>query len=63
MFSATWPEAIDQLAREYISSPTVVTIGTTYLSANPNVAQRIVPCEEDDRLGILEVCRFMPMVD
>jgi len=51
MFSATWPQSIQKLAKQYIQSPIHVTIGTSEgkLIANSNVTQIIEVIESDQR--------------
>jgi len=51
MFSATWPEAIQKLSKQYIQSPIHVTIGSSEgkLAANSNVTQIVEVIESDNR--------------
>jgi len=51
MFSATWPQEIQKLSKQYIQSPIHVTIGQSEgkLSANPNVTQIIEVIDRDHR--------------
>ena len=39
LFSATWPEAIRQLAQEFLTDPVKVTVGSDDLSANTRIKQ------------------------
>lgn len=50
MFSATWPTEIQRLARDFCrEAPTMVTIGSTELQCNPDIAQDIVVVPEMER--------------
>jgi ATP-dependent RNA helicase DBP3 len=51
MFSATWPQEIQKLSKQYIKSPIHVTIGTSEgkLAANSNVTQIIEVIESPNR--------------
>lgn len=46
MFSATWPKEVRKLAEDFISSYAQISIGTTNLTANPNITQIVEVCEE-----------------
>jgi len=39
MWSATWAKEVQHLARDYITDPVTIHIGSTELRANPNVKQ------------------------
>lgn len=39
MFSATWPKEVRKLAEDFISNYAHISIGTTVLTANPNIRQ------------------------
>ncbi|KAI8929907.1 P-loop containing nucleoside triphosphate hydrolase protein [Entophlyctis helioformis] len=41
MFSATWPTSIQKMANSYLNNPVKVTVGSTDLSANVNIEQRV----------------------
>jgi ATP-dependent RNA helicase DBP3 len=41
MFSATWPTSIKKMAMSYLSNPVKVTVGSTDLSANIRIEQRV----------------------
>ncbi|KAL1923413.1 uncharacterized protein VTP21DRAFT_8393 [Calcarisporiella thermophila] len=41
MFSATWPENVQKLAQDFLSSPVKVTIGSPDLAASQNVKQTV----------------------
>ena len=53
-YSATWPKAVENLAYEMVTGDTVhITIGSTELSANPNIDQTVVvmdPLEKPKKL-------------
>ncbi|KAI9017787.1 putative DEAD/DEAH box RNA helicase [Gaertneriomyces semiglobifer] len=53
MFSATWPTAIQKIAEQYLSNAAKVTVGSTDLSANINIEQRVEvvdPMAKEQRL-------------
>ncbi|KAI8910241.1 P-loop containing nucleoside triphosphate hydrolase protein [Gorgonomyces haynaldii] len=41
MFSATWPQAIQKMANSYLNDPIKITVGSTDLSANVRIEQRV----------------------
>ncbi|KAJ3322233.1 RNA-dependent ATPase [Boothiomyces sp. JEL0866] len=41
MFSATWPTSIQKMALSYLINPIKITVGSTDLSANVNIEQRV----------------------
>ncbi|KAJ3148651.1 RNA-dependent ATPase [Geranomyces michiganensis] len=41
MFSATWPQAIQKIANQYLINAVKVTVGSTDLSANKSIEQRV----------------------
>jgi len=47
MFSATWPEEVQDLAREFLGEYTFMNIGSVELSANKNITQSVVVCPRD----------------
>jgi len=47
MFSATWPEEIQELAREFLEDFIFMNIGSVELSANKNITQEVVVCPRD----------------
>lgn len=53
MFSATMPPAVERLARTYMRSPVVVTIGSTGRAAE-NVSQRVSLCRDADKDSLLD---------
>lgn len=53
MFSATMPPAVERLARTYMRSPVVVTIGSTGRAAE-NVSQKVVLCKDGDKDSLLD---------
>ncbi|KAJ3346187.1 RNA-dependent ATPase, partial [Kappamyces sp. JEL0680] len=53
MFSATWPQAIQKMALTYLDSPIKITVGSTDLSANTSIEQRVEvldPTQKETRL-------------
>jgi superfamily II DNA/RNA helicase len=57
MWSATWPESVQRLAQTFLNDDYVhINIGSTTLSANPNITQLVDVChdyEKDRRLSAL----------
>jgi len=49
LFSATWPEAIRNLAQEFLTDPVKVTVGSDNLSANKRIKQVIEVIDERDK--------------
>merc|ERR1719319_876411 len=49
LFSATWPEAIRNLAHEFLTDPIKVTIGSDDLSANKRIKQIVEVIDEMDK--------------
>jgi len=49
LFSATWPEAIRNLAHEFLTDPVKVTVGSEDLAANKRITQIVDVIEERDR--------------
>eukprot|EP01125_Pyxidicula_operculata_P009261 TRINITY_DN305_c0_g2_i1.p1 TRINITY_DN305_c0_g2~~TRINITY_DN305_c0_g2_i1.p1 ORF type:complete len:516 (-),score=161.60 TRINITY_DN305_c0_g2_i1:37-1584(-) len=49
MFSATWPQSIQQLASTFMTNPIKVTIGSDSLSANKRVEQIVEVIDSDAR--------------
>jgi len=49
LFSATWPEAIRNLAREFLTDPVKVTMGSDDLSANKKIKQVVEVIDERDK--------------
>lgn len=50
MFSATWPVEVQSLAKDYLGDFVQVNVGSTELTANHNIQQRIHICEQEDKL-------------
>ncbi len=53
MFSATWPLSIQKMAMTYLKSPVRITVGSTDLSANNRIEQRVEvidPLRKESRL-------------
>jgi superfamily II DNA/RNA helicase len=53
LWSATWPKEVQSLARDFLTDPIKVNIGSLELVANPDVSQDIRICEEFDKHRIL----------
>merc|ERR1719411_1021916 len=49
LFSATWPEAIRNLAQEFLTNPVKVTVGSDDLSANKRIKQVVEVIDENDK--------------
>jgi len=49
MWSATWPKEVQILAKEYLSDPVLVNIGSMDLSANPHITQIVEICQETEK--------------
>jgi len=49
LFSATWPEAIRNLANEFLTNPVKVTVGSDDLSANKRIKQVVEVIDENDK--------------
>jgi len=49
LFSATWPEAIRNLAHEFLTNPVKVTVGSDDLSANKRIKQVVEVIDENDK--------------
>ena len=49
LFSATWPEAIRNLAQEFLTNPVKVTVGSDDLSANKRIKQVVEVIDEMDK--------------
>ena len=49
MFSATWPDEVRELAEDFLGVYTFMSIGSTELRANKNIAQTFVIVEEEAR--------------
>ncbi len=54
LFSATWPNAIRDLAHEFLTCPIRVTVGSDDLAAGRNVTQIVEVVEERSRDGRLQ---------
>ncbi|KAJ6224194.1 hypothetical protein RDWZM_002739 [Blomia tropicalis] len=54
MFSATWPEEVQSLARKYLRPDhAFLSLGGTKLVANPNIIQNVFVCQFSERLDKL----------
>jgi len=49
LFSATWPEAIRNLAQEFLTNPVKVNVGSDDLSANKRITQIVEVIDEMDK--------------
>ncbi|CAL4190871.1 unnamed protein product [Meganyctiphanes norvegica] len=49
MWSATWPEEVQALARDFLKSYIQLNVGSLSLSANPNITQHVKVCDEDEK--------------
>lgn len=47
MFSATWPEEVQELAQEFLNEYTFMNIGSVELAANKNISQTVTVCPRD----------------
>jgi len=47
MFSATWPEEVQDLANEFLNDYTFMNVGSVELSANKNITQCVTVCPVD----------------
>lgn len=62
MWSATWPKEVQALAREFLTDPVMTWIGSSDLTANTNIHQEVVVCEEDDKPARLqEILEKIPL--
>jgi len=50
MFSATWPEEVRDLAKDFLGSYTFMQIGSAELSANKNIIQEVEVCEDSGKM-------------
>ncbi|ORX54436.1 P-loop containing nucleoside triphosphate hydrolase protein [Hesseltinella vesiculosa] len=53
MWSATWPDSVQQMARSYLRDYIQVNVGSLSLSANKNITQIVEVCEEHEKRGKL----------
>jgi ATP-dependent RNA helicase DDX5/DBP2 len=49
MWSATWPKEVQALAEDFLRNYIQVNIGSLNLSANNNIVQNIIVCEENEK--------------
>ncbi|GBP66463.1 ATP-dependent RNA helicase p62 [Eumeta japonica] len=54
MWSATWPEEVQSLAKDYLGKYVQVNVGSTELSANHNIQQHFYICEPDEKMDRLK---------
>jgi len=55
LFSATWPKEIQRLAHDFLQNPVQINVGDVdSLNANTDIMQKIIMCEEGDKLDKLE---------
>jgi ATP-dependent RNA helicase DDX5/DBP2 len=50
MFSATWPDDVKELAEDFLGEYTFLNIGSIELSANKNIKQEIIFCDQIDKM-------------
>lgn len=50
MFSATWPEEVRELAKDFLGSYTFMQIGSAELSANKNIMQEVEVCDDNYKM-------------
>lgn len=53
MWSATWPKEVQQLARDFLSDPYQVAVGSLDLRANINIRQIVEVVTDYDKYGML----------
>lgn len=53
MWSATWPKEVQGLARDFLKNMYQVTVGSLELSANKDVRQEVVVCDDYAKYGLL----------
>jgi len=51
MWSATWPQTVQNLARDYLTDYYQVTVGSLELSGNKDVTQVVEVCADQDKYG------------
>lgn len=49
MFSATWPKEVRKLAEDFIWNYAHISIGTTVLTANPNIRQHVEVVDDEQK--------------
>ncbi|VDN84047.1 unnamed protein product [Brugia pahangi] len=49
MFSATWPKEVRTLAKDFLSDPVFVNVGSLKLAANSNIIQMVTVVEENEK--------------
>lgn len=49
MFSATWPKEVRTLAKDFLSDPIFVNVGSLKLAANSNIMQLVEVIEENQK--------------
>jgi len=50
MFSATWPEEVRELAKDFLGTYTFMQIGSANLSANKNIVQEVEVCDDNYKM-------------
>lgn len=53
MFSATWPDSIQTLAADYLNNFIQIYIGSTDLTANANIEQNVIVCQNEEKKKLL----------
>lgn len=54
MYSATWPQTVDQLAADYLKDPVQINVGQGGLNVPAGITQIVDVCDPDDRIPKLE---------
>jgi len=49
MWSATWPNEVQALAKDFLKNYVQLNVGSLTLSANPNITQHVKVCDEEDK--------------
>jgi ATP-dependent RNA helicase DBP3 len=49
MFSATWPPSIQKMALQYLKDPVKITVGSTELTANSDIEQRVEVVDQREK--------------
>jgi ATP-dependent RNA helicase DDX5/DBP2 len=53
MKSATWPKSIRQLASDYLDNFVQINVGSTSLTANANIEQKVIFCRNEEKRELL----------
>lgn len=49
MWSATWPEEVQELANDYLSDHVKINVGSVDLIANKSIKQEVVICNSHEK--------------